>query len=377
MRRTTLLVLAFALAATAALASPVAADDANKLQHQLDKLVATKGGPPGAIVVVQRGDAQTVYTAGVADLSASTPLDVNQHVHIASVAKAFSGAVALSLVDQGVLSLDDTIAQRLPAYAHNWGEVTLRQLLAHTSGIPKFIIAPETQERIKASPGVAPPPADLLEPIQDDPLESRPGSKYHYTNSENILVGLMVEAVTGRSYEDVLQSEVSDKLDLMQTTLPRGPELPAPFAHGYDVQDPSDPQDVSEVLAGGWSWAAGGIASTPADLTRFVRGYVGGKLFGPKTTAQQRKVRPGLSEPPGPGANAAGLALFRYTTRCGTVYGHTGNTLGYTQFVAATPEGTRSVTVSVTAQLVPRGSHVFPALRRLEETAVCTALRRS
>lgn len=375
MRRFPALAFVLAIVGSTAVAVPfAAAGDASKLQRQLDKLVATEGGPPGAIVVVQRGDDQRIYTAGVADLSTDTPLGENLHFHIASVAKAFSGAVALSLVDQGVLSLDDTIAQRLPAYADNWGQVTLRQLLGHTSGIPELLSAPETQERIAASPGVAPPPADVLEPIENDPLEFAPGSKYHYSNSENILVGLIVEAVTGRTYDDVLRTEVSEKLGLTQTTLPSGPELPTPFAHGYNVRDPRNPEDVSEVLAGGWSWAAGGIVSTPAELTKFVRGYVGGKLFAPRLIAQQRKVRPGRSEPPGPGANAAGLALFRYKTRCGTVFGHTGNTLGYTQFVAATRDGSRSVTVSITAQLVPRTSDVFPALRELEATAVCTAL---
>jgi D-alanyl-D-alanine carboxypeptidase len=375
MRRSFALAFVLALVGSTAVALPAATGDAGKLQRQLDTLVETKGGPPGAIVVIQRDDEQKVYMAGVADLSTDAALDEHQHIRIASVAKAFSGAVALALVDQRVLSLDDTIAQRLPAYADNWGEVTLRQLLGHTSGIPELLASRVTQKRLSESPGVAPSPAGLLEPIEDDALEFAPGTKYRYSNSDNILTGLIVEQATGRPYEDVLRSEVSEKLGLTQTTLPNGPELARPFAHGYDVQDPGDPEDVSEVIAGGWSWAAGGIVSTPAELTKFVRGYVGGTLFGPTVIAQQRKVRPkGLSEPPGPGANAAGLALFRYKTRCGTVFGHTGNTLGYTQFVAATPDGTRSVTVSITAQLVPRSSDVFPALRKLEETAVCTAL---
>jgi hypothetical protein len=76
-----------------------------------------------------------------------------------------------------------------------------------------------------------------------------------------------------------------------------------------------------------------------------------GRLFGSKTRSKQRKViEGGSSEPPGPGKNAAGLALFRYRTRCGTVWGHTGNTPGYTQFAAASGDGRRSVTVSVNAQ---------------------------
>jgi D-alanyl-D-alanine carboxypeptidase len=117
--------------------------------------------------------------------------------------------------------------------------------------------------------------------------------------------------------------------------------------------------------------------STPADLNAFVRGYVGGQLFDPRTRAQQRwVVAGGSSEPPGPGNNSAGLGVFRYDTRCGTVWGHTGNTLGYTQFMAASPNGSRSATVFVNSQLTRTdgAEGVFEALRRAEGRAVCAAL---
>jgi len=117
--------------------------------------------------------------------------------------------------------------------------------------------------------------------------------------------------------------------------------------------------------------------SSPADLNRFIRGYVGGQLFSAKTQTQQRRiVEGGRSEPPGPGKNAAGLAIFRYVPKCGTVWGHTGNTPGYTQFAAASPNGRRSVTVSVNEQLsLSQGAPgVLEALREAEELAVCAAL---
>jgi D-alanyl-D-alanine carboxypeptidase len=104
---------------------------------------------------------------------------------------------------------------------------------------------------------------------------------------------------------------------------------------------------------------------------------VGGKLFDERTQAKQRRVvEGGSSEPPGPGKNSAGLALFRYQTRCGTVWGHTGNTPGYTQFMAASPNGSRSVTVSINSQLAPPvgDPDAFKALRRAEGLAVCAAL---
>jgi D-alanyl-D-alanine carboxypeptidase len=104
---------------------------------------------------------------------------------------------------------------------------------------------------------------------------------------------------------------------------------------------------------------------------------VGGKLFDERTQAKQRQVvEGGSSEPPGPGKNSAGLAIFRYETRCGTVWGHTGNTSGYTQFAAASADGRRSVTVSINAlhTLVAGNQDVFRALRRAEVKAVCAAL---
>ena len=96
------------------------------------------GGPPAVVVVVQRGSDRTVHTAGVAEVGTDVEPTLDDHMRIASVAKAFSGATALSLVDEGVLSLDDTIAERLPDLPAAWGDVTLRQLLNHTSGLPDF-----------------------------------------------------------------------------------------------------------------------------------------------------------------------------------------------------------------------------------------------
>ena len=261
-----------------------------------------------------------------------------------------------------------------------WAQVTLRQLLNHTSGLPDFSLDPDFQEALLASLKKAPPPEKLLTYVYDhDPtLLFDPGSEYKYSNSDNIVVALMVEAATGMSYEDQLRERVYRPLGLKKTTLPRGPNLRKPFIHGYD-NDPSQerPEDLSEVVAAGWAWASGGIVSTPADLNDFIRGYVGGELFDKRTRAKQRRVvEGGSSEPPGPGKNSAGLGIFRYETRCGTVWGHTGNTPGYTQFMAASPNGSRSVTVSVNTQLTPTDGEpgVFEALRRAEGLAVCAAL---
>jgi D-alanyl-D-alanine carboxypeptidase len=123
-------------------------------------------------------------------------------------------------------------------------------------------------------------------------------------------------------------------------------------------------------------WASGGLTSTAAELGRFIRGYVKGNLFGRTQRRQQRRWREGHSEPIGPGANTAGLALFRYRLPCGTVYGHTGNFPGYTQFAAASSNGRRSATVSVNSQYNQHQPDQIPfrALRRAFARASCAAL---
>jgi D-alanyl-D-alanine carboxypeptidase len=346
------------------------------LDRALKDLVAMEGGPPGVIAVVQRGQHRKVHTFGVRNIKSGLPMRIHDRMRIASAAKAFSGAVALSLVSKGKLSLQDTIGERLrELLPEAWWEVTLRQLLNHTSGIPDFAGDEGVADAFVASPKKAPPPEELLSLMEEVDLLFDPGSEYHYSNSDNIVVALMVEAATGTSYEEQLRERVYKPLGLRKTTLPRGTNLRKPFIHGYSSQDP--PEDLSEDFAAGWAWASGGIVSTPADLNDFIRGYVGGKLFDERTQAKQRRVIEGASsDPPGPGKNSAGLAIFRYETRCGTVWGHTGNTLGYTQFMAASPNGRRSVTVSVNTQLAPPvgDPDAFKALRRAEGLAVCAAL---
>jgi D-alanyl-D-alanine carboxypeptidase len=361
-----------ALAEDVPVASKSAADAA--LDRALAALVKQSDGPPGAAALVQRGDHTVLHRAGTADLASGAPIQASDSMRLASVAKAFSGAVALSLAADGTLSLGDTVGKWLPDLPRDWSRVTLSQLLGHTSGIPDFSQTQAFGDALKKSLLKAPPPRVLLS-YAGTCLNFAPGSRYQYSNSDNIVVGLMVEAATGKSYESELRQRVSGPLGLQRTSLPRGAGMPAPLIHGYDVAPPHAPEDVTFVVAAGWSWASGGIVATPDDANTFIRAYVRGATTSPPIHQAQFDFRPGSSEPPGPGQNSAGLAIFRYQTRYGTVYGHTGNTLGYTQFVAASGNGSRSLVVSVNSQITPTTNPArFPELRQVYELAVGAAL---
>lgn len=190
----------------------------------------------------------------------------------------------------------------------------------------------------------------------------------------------MIEAVTGEDYAEVLAEKVLDPLRLDNTSLPTGTELPDRLFHGYVLDAEGQLEDESNLVAAGWPWASGGMVSTPANLNDFIRGYVGGALFGDEVRAAQQDlfIPAGGSEPVGPGDNSASMALFRYETACGTVYGHTGNFFGYTEFAVAWPDGRRSATPSISLQRTQhsegQAASAFTALQRLERAAICYAL---
>jgi D-alanyl-D-alanine carboxypeptidase len=371
------------VAALALCALPVAGADAappaqadRALDNALERLVEGDGGPPGAIAMIHRGGRAAAHTAGVGVTRPRRLWRPNDHMRIASVAKAFSGAVTLSLVRSGDLELDDTIGELLPGQPAAWSQVTLRHVLGHTSGLPDYSGTAAFRRDFGQDLMRRFTPRELLAYAAPKGLDFQPGSRYVYSNSDNVVAALMAESATGRSYERLLRERVYRPLEMRNTGLPQGSRLPRPFAHGYEADPPGPLEDISEAFSASGAWASGGIVSTPADLTRFVRGYVGGRLFGGSVLRAQRRMRPGNSEPRGPGINRAGLALFRYRTRCGVVFGHTGNTGGFTQFIGASGDGRRSATVAINRQI---RAHVgepaaFARLRRAFTAAVCAAL---
>jgi len=297
-------------------------------------------------------------------------------MRIASIAKAFSGAVALHLVAQGRLGLDDTIGQQLPRMMPAaWSAVTVRQMLNHTSGLPDYTQSDGFRESATRDPRGYVSPTRIIDWVRGSGLNFTPGSRYEYSNTDNIVVGLIAQRVSGQSYGQLLSRIVFEPARLTQTTFPTVRiSLPAPFLHGYQVEPGKPPHDVTTFLSPSGAWASGAIVSTPADLGAFIRADLGGRFFGTAQRRQQMQFRRGSSSPAGPGTNSAGLAIFRYQTRCGTVYGHTGNFPGYVQWAAATADGRRSVTTSLNIA-APTGV-LLARLRSVQASAVCALLGR-
>ncbi|MBS1893284.1 MAG: beta-lactamase family protein, partial [Actinobacteria bacterium] len=246
----------------------------------------------------------------------------------------------------------------------------LRELLNHTSGVHDYTQSEAFFKHASTKPRAYVAPMEIIGWVEKEPLVFKPGSKSEYSNTDNIVVGLMVEAVTKGSYANALRSIILGPAKLTQTTMPTTVKMPTPFIHGYEVPLEKEEVDVSETLNPSGAWASGAIVSTPQNLNAFIRADLGLKFFDKAEQEQQMRWWPGgESSPPGPGKNSAGLALFRYQTKCGTVYGHTGNFPGYTQFAAATADGSRAVTTSLNIP-APTGK-LLAQLRQVQTEAVC------
>ncbi len=346
------------------------------VERGLQRLVSAPGGPIGAIATLYRDGRTTVLRAGRADVTRPGAPRLGDHMRIASIAKAFSGAVALHLVAQGRLSLGDTIRQQLPGMMPPaWSTVTVRQMLNHTSGLPDYTQSDGFREQATTDPRGYVSPMGIIDWVRGAGLNFTPGSRYEYSNTDNIVVGLIAQRVSRQSYGQLLSRFVFRPAGLTQTTFPTlRISLPAPFLHGYQVALGKPPHDVTTFLSPSGAWASGAIVSTPADLGAFIRADLDGRFFGQAQRRQQMQFVRGSSSPAGPGANSAGLAIFRYRTRCGTVYGHTGNFPGYVQWAAATADGRRSVTTSLNIP-APTGG-LLAQLRSVQASAVCALLGR-
>ncbi len=356
------------------------AQTGRQLNRALDRIVAAKSGPPGVAVLIRRGNREQFLRRGVANVRTKAKPTRRLHTRIASIAKAFNGGIVLSLADQGKLSLNDRLGKWVPNLLPRARRATIGQLLQHTAGLPEYIHDKRFIDRLNANPTRYMSPRKLVSFVRGKRLEFTPGSRYRYSDTDNIVAGIIAEKASGMSYDRLLRRLGRRSGGLPGTSLPRTVRMPKPVLHGYYVEPGKVPEDGTHVMNPALAWASGGVVSTLPDLGRYFRAYVGGKLFGGRILEAQRQWVKGSSGPPGPGVNSAGMSLFRYQTRCGTVFGHTGNYPGYRVFAASTADGRRSIAwvanSQITAQTpVPGAKRVSALMRKSQVAAVCHALR--
>ena len=377
-----------AICAMALLLVPHQADGSTRfnLNQALNRVMAVPNGPPGISMQIVRNGRSQYFRRGYSNVRNRTRPRIHQRFRIASVAKAFSGAVALNLVARGRLRFRSTIGQILPGLMPKARQVTLGQALHHTGGLPEYVRSKGFIRDITNRPKAYVPPRRIISWVRGEGLTHRPGTRYEYSDTDNIVVGLMAQRATGVRYINQIRWLGRKIGGLRATYMPSRVRMPGPYIRGYEIEPGKKPVDISEIINPSGAWASGGIVSTLPNLSRFFRAYVAGRFFGQGPRAKvirrvQRTWLRGESQPAGPGNNWAGMGLFRYSTKCGVMYGHTGSFPGYRVFAASSADGKRSIAFVANAQILsttqgnPNAKQVSARIRRAQVAAVCHALR--
>lgn len=359
-----------AAAATAA-ETPASATPSTFLQDGVSRLASA--GAPGVLAVVHGPSGTSVARAGVARLGSGRPIGPDDPFRVGSVTKTFVATIVLQLVAERRLSLDDTVGERLPGLLPRGGEITVRQLLGHTSGLADLGTGRNGEAllgRLLADRRHAFTPRELVASIARRPLSFRPGHGWSYSNAGYVVLGMMVEKVTGERLGTVVRERITGPLRLGRTRLASGAALPAGAVRGYlapgnpFVPTPGhEPVDVSEVNPS-WTWAAGGLVSTATDVSRFYRALLTGRLLPAQLLDEMTSVRPVA------GREAYGLGLLRMNTSCGPAYGHDGEIFGYTTLALASRDARRSAVVLANVS-TPESGVALTAMLELASRALC------
>jgi D-alanyl-D-alanine carboxypeptidase len=361
-------------AATASLPGTAIAHPPTALVMQRDADAMLKYGPPGVLAELETPRGEVRVRSGYGDVEAGTPVPWNAKFRIASFTKTFVATTALQLVGEGRLSLDDKVDRWLPGVVRGNGNdgrrITVRQLLQHTSGLPDYLgglpdlFTEDGFQRLRYET-VTPQRAVALAVAQ--PSEFPPGSKWSYSNTNYLLAGLIIERVTGHSWQHEVQQRIIKPLRLTHTYTPGTQRtIPDPHAVGYErFPDQSgeygEPIDATE-LNPSFGGAAGEMISTTDDGNRFLRALLGGRLLRPAQLAEMKRTVPTDDNfrQNWPGARY-GLGLMWAPNDCGGAWFHGGDIMGFMTRNGVTGNGARSVMVSINTDSPIPGPGVQPS----------------
>ena len=343
--------IALGVAGGAASAAP-SKGEAGSLKSRAQGLV--EAGYPAALAAVSDSKGESAGAAvGKGSLETGQAPPMDGEVRVGSNTKTFVAVVVMQMVQEGKVGLDEPIETYLPGLIKGEGvdgsKITVRQLLQHTSGLPDF------EETLFGTTDVFQyryhyvTPRDILDSALSKPAQFEPGTQWKYTNTNYIVLGMLIERVSQRPVGEQIDERIVKKLGLSHTYFPAPGEEKIRGTHprGYHLNADGKLEDITE-MDPAWGWAAGAMVSTPSELNTFFQAVFDGRLLTQASIDEMKNGAVDASSHLGPGT-VYGLGLIGTPLSCGgTSWGHGGTIHGYQTDNAVGPDGT-AVTVAVTA----------------------------
>ncbi len=282
---------------------------------------------PGALVgVYQPGRPDLEFALGLADVERRTPASWGQSFRIASLSKVFVGQLILILAGDGKLELDDPVARYVPNVPGG-EQITIRHLANHRSGLFNHIESPKVKAAFAKEPSRWWSIDELLGYSFEHAPYFPPGAAHHYSNANTVLLAKIAEQVSGRPWEEELRARVLIPLNMTQSLIPAGNELPTPHLQGYALAGKEGPffhrgSTLTNVTATSPSWwgPAGSMISTMADLKKAAKALATGALLKPDMYRELVRWTP---------ADQAGFEYGFHIERVRGGIGHDGDVPGY------------------------------------------------
>jgi D-alanyl-D-alanine carboxypeptidase len=305
-----------------------------------------QAGAPGAAVLATGADGSSLgFASGLATVAPGRAMAPGTPQHVGSITKTFTAVLVLQLVDRGLVELDDAIAGYVPAgLVPDADRITIRQLLQHTSGLHDYFqVGTETGpgtvwEPLRGDPSFAYEPEDLVRLGVSAGPAFPPGERYAYSNTGYILLGMIVESLTGATLDRAYGERIFAPLGLRSTAFPTSAgEAIAGEAHCYTRfldPDAAELEDTS-ALDPSFAWSAGAIVSTTSDLARFYDAlFVRGALLSPESL---REMTSSLV-PTAQDGTAYGLGIIKTGEGRNALWWHNGSWPGCTATAAVLAE---------------------------------------
>ncbi|POH73578.1 serine hydrolase domain-containing protein [Arthrobacter glacialis] len=292
----------------------------------------------GAVLIEARinGDVWS-HAVGVRSVGSPDPAEVTDPTHIASVTKSMVAVSVLKLVEEGLVQFKDPVAKHLPEFdslVKPPGPVTVEHLLRHESGLPSYEQALYTSRPMRQALTQSISAAEGLALATTMPWVLAPGSGSDYSNSNYLVLGLLLERLRGQPVAEILRNDVFEPLGMVSTHLMSTGTVPPTMVHGHVVVD-GERLD-SAYFGGMMGNAAGGVVSTVADVNTFYAALLGGQLLKPATVREMQQA-------------PFGMGLMRWVDVCGGFYyGHGGEGAGYRTMALNSADGAGQVTIAIT-----------------------------
>lgn len=336
-------------APTSDVADTGAVSDTEVIQNQLQQLVDA-GYPSVSAAVTTPDGSSTAVAVGEGNLATGEPAPVDGQVRIGSNTKMFVSTVVMQLVEEGAVTLDESAGSYLPGLVMGEGidgeAITVRQLLQHTAGLPEYADAVAADAFGVQHTHIS--PRDMLDIALEKRAVFAPGEKWEYSNTNYLVLGLLIESVTERPLYEEIDRRIVEPLQLKNTYMPVPGEQDLRGDHpiGYHVTESGDLKEIT-VMDPSFAWAAGSMVSTPSELNTFMQALLNGDLLSQASVAEMQQSVPAGDEL-WPEATY-GLGLQSHPVPDGGIaWGHGGDIPGTQTRNAVGPDGT-AVTIAVTA----------------------------